>query len=101
MAISTDVRTRDFMGALEDSYVRLSRRREDLRVLFLEANDDVLLKRYNFTRREHPLGENLMFDFARERELLAPLRSIADTLGSLVDVKREFHATAPVGVALG
>ncbi|WP_305854592.1 RNase adapter RapZ, partial [Deinococcus sp. GbtcB9] len=51
VAISTDDRTRDFMGALEDSYVRLSRRPEDLRVLFPEANDDVLLKRYNFTRR--------------------------------------------------
>ncbi|PTA68095.1 RNase adapter RapZ [Deinococcus arcticus] len=80
VAISTDARTRDFLGALEASYVRLSRRREDLRVLFLEANTDVLLKRYNFTRREHPLGDNLMLDFARERELLAPLRAIADTV---------------------
>ncbi|WP_155298033.1 RNase adapter RapZ [Deinococcus kurensis] len=80
VAISADARTRDFLSALDDSYLRLSRRREDLRVLFLEANDDVLLQRYNFTRREHPLGENLMFDFARERELLSPLRAIADTV---------------------
>lgn len=80
VAVSTDARTRDFLSALDASYNRLSRRREDLRVLFLEANAEVLLKRYNFTRREHPLGETLMVDFARERELLSPLRSIADTV---------------------
>ncbi|MVN85412.1 RNase adapter RapZ [Deinococcus sp. HMF7620] len=86
VAISTDARTRDFLGALETSYTRLSRRREDLRVLFLEAHSDVLLKRYNFTRREHPLGENLMVDFARERDLLAPLRAIADTVIDTTDL---------------
>lgn len=80
VAVSTDARTRDFLSALEDSYVRLSRRREDLRVLFLEATSEVLLRRYNLSRREHPLGENLMLDFQRERELLAPLRAIADTV---------------------
>lgn len=80
VAVSTDARTRDFLGALEDSYTRLSRRREDLHVLFLEAHSEVLLQRYNLTRRVHPLGEALMVDFARERELLAPLRAIADTV---------------------
>lgn len=86
VAISTDARTRDFLGALESSYERLSRRREDLRVLFLEATADVLLKRYNLTRREHPLGDSLLVDFARERELLAPLRSIADTVIDTTDL---------------
>lgn len=80
VAVSTDARTRFFLDALEDSYLRLSRRREDLRVLFLEAASEVLLRRYNLTRREHPLGETLMLDFARERELLSPLRAIADTV---------------------
>lgn len=79
VAISTDSRTRDFLASLESSYIRLSRQREDVSVLFLEANAEVLIKRYNLTRREHPLGERLMLDFARERELLSPLRSIADT----------------------
>jgi len=80
VAVSTDARTRFFLDALEDSYLRLSRRREDLRVLFLEAASEVLLRRYNLTRREHPLGETLMVDFARERELLSPLRALADTV---------------------
>jgi UPF0042 nucleotide-binding protein len=80
VAVSTDARTRDFLASLESSYERLSRRREDLQVLFLEATAEVLLQRYNLSRREHPLGENLMLDFSRERELLAPLRAIADTV---------------------
>lgn len=80
VAVSTDTRTREFLAALDSSYVRLSRRHENLRVIFLEANAEVLLGRYNLSRREHPLGETLMVDFARERELLAPLRAIADTV---------------------
>lgn len=86
VAVSTDARTRDFLAALESSYARLHRRQEDLRVLFLEANAEVLLKRYNLSRREHPLGDNLMLDFARERELLAPLRAIADTVIDTTDL---------------
>ncbi|MDV6374128.1 RNase adapter RapZ [Deinococcus arenicola] len=86
IAISTDARTRDFLGALESSHLRLSRRREDLRVLFLEATAGVLLKRYNLTRREHPLGDTLLVDFARERELLAPLRAIADSVIDTTDL---------------
>lgn len=80
VAVSTDARTRDFLPALPGSYARLKKRREDLFVLFLEAASQVLLGRYNLSRREHPLGENgtLMLDFARERELLAPLRALAD-----------------------
>lgn len=80
VAVSTDVRTREFLAATEPSYVRLSRACEDLRVIFLEASDEVLLKRYNLSRREHPLGKTLMLDLARERELLGPLRSISDTV---------------------
>lgn len=86
VAVTTDARTRDFLSALEDSHSRLSRREEDLRVLYLEANSEVLLKRYHLTRREHPLGDSLMVDFARERELLAPLRSIADTVIDTTDL---------------
>jgi len=86
VAVSTDARTRHFLSALEDSYLRLSRRHEDLRVVFLEATSEVLLQRYNFTRREHPLGDTLMVDFARERELLAPLRALADLVIDTTDL---------------
>ena len=50
-------------------------------VLFLQADDDVLLKRYSESRRRHPLAEeelNLRAAIARERELLAEIINAAD-----------------------
>lgn len=50
-------------------------------LLFLEARDEVLLKRYGETRRRHPLAGDagvLQAAVARERSLLAPLRALAD-----------------------
>jgi len=50
-------------------------------LLFLEARDEVLLKRYSETRRRHPLsceGSSLSDSIARERTILKPLRQIAD-----------------------
>lgn len=50
-------------------------------VVFLDARDAVLLKRYSETRRRHPLGVegiSLTAAIAREREVLKPLKQIAD-----------------------
>jgi UPF0042 nucleotide-binding protein len=50
-------------------------------LIFLDARDDILFKRYSDTRRRHPLtGEGLSLSeaIARERKLLKPLASIAD-----------------------
>ncbi len=81
VVVSTDARTRDFLAALDSSYERLKKRQEGVRVYFLEATAEVLLRRYNLSRRAHPLGDpSLMLDFQREGELLAPLRAIADTV---------------------
>lgn len=81
VVVSTDARTRDFLASLETSFERLKKRHDGVRVLFLEATAEVLLRRYNLSRRNHPLGDpSLLLDFQREHELLAPLRSIADTV---------------------
>ncbi|MDO4264301.1 MAG: RNase adapter RapZ [Deinococcus sp.] len=80
VAVSADARTRAFLHDLDRSFTGLLSRSPDVRMIFLEAADEVLLKRYNLSRREHPLGENLLLDFARERDLLAPLRALADTV---------------------
>ncbi|WP_407571106.1 RNase adapter RapZ [Deinococcus altitudinis] len=81
VVVSTDARTRDFLASLESSFERLKKRHDGVRVLFLEATAEVLLRRYNLSRRNHPLGDpSLLLDFQREHELLAPLRSIADTV---------------------
>ena len=78
IAVCTDARTRDFLADLPLRWDAL-RVRDGVRLVYLEASDEVLLKRYNLTRRTHPLGEPTLFtDFQRERELLGPLRERAD-----------------------
>jgi len=53
---------------------------DDVRVLFLEASDDVLVRRYEDTRRRHPMGRDsgVVESIARERASLEPLKAEAD-----------------------
>jgi UPF0042 nucleotide-binding protein len=59
---------------------RKLRRTVNARLLFLDASDEVLQRRFSETRRPHPLGRGtpVMRSLKEERELLAPLRSMAD-----------------------
>src|SRR5580658_8083868 len=52
------------------------------RVVFLEAQDAVLVRRYSETRRPHPLGrsDTVWRSIVEERQLLDPIRNVADTL---------------------
>jgi UPF0042 nucleotide-binding protein len=52
------------------------------RVVFLDAQDGVLVRRYSETRRPHPLGkmETVSRSIVEERQLLDPIRNVADTL---------------------
>ena len=62
----------DVLDALQIDRIRV-------RVLFLDASDDVLIRRYEGTRRRHPLGGHGVEDsIADERLLLAPVRERAD-----------------------
>jgi UPF0042 nucleotide-binding protein len=55
---------------------------DDVRVLFLDAGDDVLVRRYEDTRRRHPMGEGVgvVESILREREALEPLKAEADVV---------------------
>ena len=48
------------------------------KVLYLEADDEQLVARYQASRRPHPLSRNLLEGIERERKLLSPLRATAD-----------------------
>ncbi len=50
-----------------------------LEVVYLDARDEILMRRFSSTRRPHPLGRDLMSALERERALLTPLRSLAGT----------------------
>lgn len=53
-----------------------------VKLLFLEASDEVLVRRYEGTRRRHPLGaaEGVAESIALEREMLQPIRESADVI---------------------
>jgi UPF0042 nucleotide-binding protein len=68
-----DARALAFFGDLEGILEALKPT-----VIYLEARPEVLLRRYNLTRRVHPLGAgNLMREICEERKALAPLRERA------------------------
>ncbi len=77
-AIVVDVRTARWIGELEAVLAGL-KQRAGVVGIFLEARPEVLLRRYNLTRRVHPLGTGgLTRELARERATLAPVRLLAD-----------------------
>jgi UPF0042 nucleotide-binding protein len=80
-ALGADVRS----GSLEDLHLALEQLREagaTTRIVFLEAADDVLVRRYEASRRKHPLaaGERMSEAIAEERALLEPLKAEADVV---------------------
>lgn len=58
-------------------------------ILFLDADNDILVKRYKETRRKHPLSSDskLIDGIAKEREMLAPLREKAAYIVNTSDMK--------------
>ncbi len=58
------------------------RKRLSTRVVFMDAQDAVLVRRFSETRRPHPLGlsESVSRSIVEERQLLDPIRNVADTL---------------------
>jgi UPF0042 nucleotide-binding protein len=80
IAVVMDVRSRAFTADLGAVIKELDGRGNRPRVLFLDASDAVLIRRFESNRRSHPLqGDGRLSDgIAAERELLAPLRDQAD-----------------------
>jgi UPF0042 nucleotide-binding protein len=80
LAVVMDVRSRAFSTDLSGVIGELERRGLRPRILYLEANDAVLIRRFEANRRAHPLqGDGRLADgIVAERSILAPLRDIAD-----------------------
>ena len=73
-----DARQHMFLGGYRDIVTTLRAEGHRVDILFLEAPDDVLLRRYSETRRRHPLsGDELSNGIQRDRESLALLREDA------------------------
>lgn len=79
VALVADVRGRQFFDELLETVRQLRAEPGQVRLLFLEASDEVLVRRFETTRRRHPAGpEGILEGIHRERELLAELRGTAD-----------------------
>jgi UPF0042 nucleotide-binding protein len=80
-AIVVDVREGATLDRLPD-ILKEVRKLLPTRVVFLDAQDPVLVRRYSETRRPHPLrrSETVSRSIVEERQLLDPIRNVADTL---------------------
>ncbi|UCG79004.1 MAG: RNase adapter RapZ [Nitrospirota bacterium] len=81
IAIGIDIREKSFLEKLYGFITELKQKFR-LNVVFLEANKDVLLRRFKETRRPHPLSESVDFDIEKaidsETEALSAMRDMSD-----------------------
>src|SRR5690349_7903242 len=75
LAIAIDSRQRRSLAAWTTALVMLRGAGHRLEVMFLDASEEVLLRRYSETRRRHPLsGDDLSDGVRRDREVMAEMR---------------------------
>ncbi|KUM05690.1 RNase adapter RapZ [Chromobacterium subtsugae] len=92
IAISVDTRSGPSLGALPDAVARMRAQNIDVRLLFLEARTETLVKRFSETRRRHPLsgaGITVEESIRLEQEMLAEVPE----LGTRIDTS-ELSANA-------
>ena len=83
VAISADARGQESLGRLPAVVERERARGQDVRVIFLDASDESLVRRFSESRRPHPLSRedrSLPEALAEERALLSPLAEIAQRI---------------------
>ena len=80
LALVMDIREKGFLSTYSDILDRLCKQGYRFEILFLEASEEILLRRYSQTRMHHPLasGKSLLEAIRNEREQLKGLKRIAD-----------------------
>jgi UPF0042 nucleotide-binding protein len=87
VAISADARSRESLGRLPQIVEKEKARGNDVRVIFLDASDESLVRRFSESRRPHPLagdGQALRDAIAEERRVLAWLAEIGQRIDTSV-----------------
>jgi UPF0042 nucleotide-binding protein len=111
LAVVMDVRSKELFADIRTALRNLEASGVGFRVLFLDANDDVLVRRFEQGRRPHPLqgGGRILDGIAAERELLHELRTSADIVldtstlnvhGLATAITELFSETGPVALRL-
>jgi len=80
VALGVDVREREYLSHLLDALGELRTRGHRVEVLFLEASEEALVRRYSETRRRHPLASDggVLDGIRTERKALSHVREVAD-----------------------
>lgn len=81
-ALVIDIRERHFLSEFNDELKKLSKKKLDPFVIFFEASDDVLQRRFSETRRPHPAetGGGLLDAIREEKEAMSNVRETADLI---------------------
>lgn len=77
IAIGIDIREKNFLGDFNRTLSRL-KKKFLVEVLYLEAEPDVIVRRFKETRRPHPLGGDIEYAIKTEQDALSVLKSNAD-----------------------
>lgn len=91
IAVGVDARDEHYLTQFQSVHDRLVQGGHEVEVLFVEAANSVITRRFSQTRRAHPMG-TLPAAIDRERELLEPVRSLAKTVLDTTDLTaRQLH----------
>lgn len=100
VAVVTDVRARMFRGSMQQTLHELRARGLAPTILFMDARDDVLIRRFDSVRRTHPLqgDDTLQMGLQREREIVSAIKEVADIVIdtsnlSVHDLRRAIEAS--------
>jgi len=82
LGVVMDMREKKFVHNFREVFSQIQSQNYDLHIIFLEASDEVLVKRFSETRRPHPLASSgsLPGGILLERALMAPVREAADEI---------------------
>lgn len=89
VALGVDIRGRKFFEKLYESLNQLEELMYDYEILYLDCSDEVLLKRYKMTRRNHPLSKDMQIPdgIKKERSIMEPLKSKASCIIDTTNMK--------------
>ena len=82
LALVMDLREKGFLSKYKDVFDSLRHKGHNFEILFLEADEQILLQRYSQTRRHHPIsqGKGVLESIRAEKQMLKDLKKAADNV---------------------
>lgn len=87
IALGIDMRAGDRLKDLPNLVKTIKNQAFDIKVLFLDASDECLIRRFSETKHRHPIHKKLAAAIAHEREALRAIRTMADKVIDTSDLK--------------